>query len=110
MGHALPPSRNRQVRLAAVAIVEGLTGSVEGISTLRPKQDKLLPHLLRLVPEPGVASQKALHSLVNLSQEPELVAKLLELKVVGRCMDYLKDGTCGHPRLLVRGAHVRARR
>ena len=35
-----------------------------------------------------------------LLQDERLVTKLVELSVVGRCVDYLQDGSSQHPGLL----------
>ncbi len=57
-----------QVRRQAVGLVEGLAGSSEGVQTLSPAHDELLPALLWLVADSSHISKAALTSLVNLSQ------------------------------------------
>ena len=82
--------------------MQGLTGSPEGISQLASCHDRLLPTLFRLVGGPASVSRPALISLVNLSQEPSVQRKLLNLNAPARCMDYLKEHTCpGQEDLLV---------
>lgn len=93
-----------QVQAAAADIIQGLTGSAEGISKLKWQLAKLISALLRLVVGPSELSSKALTSLVNLSQDQRVVDELLSSRVVGRAMDYLREGSCPHPRLLVRPA------
>ncbi|KAH7616908.1 putative Protein HGH1-like protein [Nannochloris sp. 'desiccata'] len=91
------------VKQHAVELVQGLTGSPEGIAQLATRTDALLPPLFRLVgaAQPAI-SRPALSSLVNLSQEPAAQKKLLELNAPARCMDYLKENTCrGQEDLLI---------
>ena len=49
--------------------------------------------LLRLVGADAAVARAALVSLVNLSQEPTMQLKLLELNAPARCMDYLREKT-----------------
>ncbi len=92
--------------LLALGIIKGLTGSLEGIDRLKAKLDRLLVAALKLVPvpepEPQAAqlSECALESLVNLSQDMEAARKMLQLRVIGRLMDYLREGSCPHHRLM----------
>lgn len=92
-----------QIKQHAVELVQGLTGSPEGIAQLASRNDVLLPPLFRLVGsgQPAI-SRPALSSLVNLSQEPAAQKKLLDLNAPARCMDYLKENTCpGQEDLLI---------
>lgn len=57
-----------QVQEAAIGLVEGLAGSLEGIEKLLMESDKLLPALLRLIGADKDLSKGALTSLINLSQ------------------------------------------
>ena len=57
-----------QVQRAAVDLVEGLTGSVDGLEQLMTQADVLLRALLRLIAGDAGTSKAALHSLINLSQ------------------------------------------
>lgn len=57
-----------QIKQHAVELVQGLTGSPEGIAQLARHGAKLLPPLFRLVPGPEAVSRPALAALVNLSQ------------------------------------------
>ena len=91
-----------QVKQHAVELVQGLTGTPEGIAQLATKHEILLPPLFRLVGGPAAISRPALASLVNLSQEPSVQRKLLYLNAPARCMDYLKESTCsGQEGLLI---------
>lgn len=85
----------------AADIVQGLTGSPEGIDKLKGQMGALLTSLFRLVPDSSDSSQPALTSLVNLSQDPAVARALLQLNVVARVMDYIREKTCPHTRLLV---------
>ena len=49
-------------------LVQGLTGSPEGIAKLADRSKALLPLLFRLVGDEDAISKAALVSLVNLSQ------------------------------------------
>ncbi|GAX76264.1 hypothetical protein CEUSTIGMA_g3708.t1 [Chlamydomonas eustigma] len=94
------------ILLAALDIIKGLSGSPDGINQLKSRIEKLLVFLLRLVPVPDPdsdkikASESSLTCLVNLAQEPEVVIHMLEKRVIGRLMDYLRDGLCPHHRLM----------
>ena len=92
-----------QIKQHAAELVQGLTGSPEGISQLASRADRLVPALFRLVGSGIEASSRpALTSLVNLSQEPHVQQKLLDLNGTARCMDYLKEKACpGQEGLLV---------
>lgn len=92
-----------QIRQYALDLVQGLTGSPEGLSLLATQSNELvLPLLVAAGSGPATVSRSALISLVNLSQEPSIQSKLLDLNATSRCMDYLKEGVCsGHENLLV---------
>ena len=98
-----------QVVIGALDIIIGLTGSPEGIEQLKIKLEKLLVFSLRLVPvtdpEPHAlqASEKTLTALVNLAQDRVAVAKMHGMHVIGRLMDYMREKSCPHFRLMVRG-------
>lgn len=90
------------VKLQALDILLGLTGSPEGIDRLKTKLDKLLVFTMRLIcDEQKEAAHKVLSVLVNLSQDPDVAAKMLKMNAIKRSMDYLKEGQCSQPRLLV---------
>ncbi len=57
-----------QIRLTAVELIQGLSGSPEGIARLSTRSVKLLPALFRLVGDEQATSKAALVSLVNMSQ------------------------------------------
>lgn len=86
----------------ALDIVSGLTGTPEGVERLKARGDAALSALLRLVAGSDAESSRgALTCLVNLSQDTDLGQKLVELNVVGRVMDYIKDKSCAHVGLLI---------
>jgi hypothetical protein len=91
-----------QVKQGALDIVQGLTGSPDGIDKLKTHIAKLLGNLLRLANDSTETSKPALTCLVNLSQDIDMSRKLLEVKIVPRVMDYIRERTCPHPELLVR--------
>lgn len=72
--------------------------------------------MLRLVPvqepdEPSIkVSEHACMSLVNLSNDSEVAAKMLSMKVIGRVMDYIREGACPHHRLMVGRRRKRRKR
>lgn len=93
-----------QVKQGAAQIVEGLTGSADGVEKLKGQTQKLTKALFRLLGDSDPAvSKSALVSLVNLSQDPAVAEALLDLNVVGRVM-------VSHPLLLCACAitHTRA--
>lgn len=57
-----------QIVQHAAELVQGLTGSPEGVARLAGVATALLPPLLRLVPGPSASSRAALVALVNMSQ------------------------------------------
>lgn len=83
--------RNPQVRGAAVDIVRGLTGGEDGLRALTARADRALPALLRLLASAGGsgAGEAAADSLVNLSQDAGLAARLVALGGVAAAMDVM---------------------
>ena len=57
-----------QVQKAALDLVQGLTGSVDGLEQLMTQSGSLFPALLRLIAGDRDISKAALTSLINLSQ------------------------------------------
>lgn len=94
------------VRQMAMGIILGLTGSHEGIDRLKKKMEKLLASLLRLIPiqEADDVSRKmsenTLSSLVNLSNDPEIMKRMLDSRTIGRVMDFIREGSTPHHKLL----------
>lgn len=72
-----------QIKLGAADLIQGLTGSPEGIAQLSTRSAALLPALFRLVGDDPAASRAALVALVNLSQEPSVQRQLLDLNAPG---------------------------
>ncbi|KAG8095341.1 hypothetical protein GUJ93_ZPchr0012g20533 [Zizania palustris] len=83
-------STQTNVRGAAVDIVRGLTGDGDGLRALAARADRALPALLRLLASSGSgAGQAAADSLVNLSQDGALSARLVSLGAVVAVMDVM---------------------
>lgn len=82
-------SPSPQVKKAAVDIVQGLTGSEEGVRSLANHSKALLPSLLHLVGDKKEFEQPALEALVNLSQETALSGELVEVGMIERAMEIL---------------------
>eukprot|EP00955_Chlamydomonas_euryale_P096788 365032-Chlamydomonas_euryale.AAC.10 len=95
-----------QVKLTALEILAGLSGTPDGIGALKSRLDKLLVFAMRLVPVPAAApgaseaSAGALKVLVNLSQDDSAAARMVEQRAVARVMDYIREGACPHARLM----------
>ncbi|XP_024519146.1 protein HGH1 homolog isoform X2 [Selaginella moellendorffii] len=77
------------LRKAAVDIIEGLTGSDEGIAKLSTKLSILLPALVQLLAGNKLVAKPAAGALVNLSQDQEVGEMLLELGAVAGAMDQI---------------------
>mmetsp|Transcript_21144 Transcript_21144/g.63303 ORF Transcript_21144/g.63303 Transcript_21144/m.63303 type:complete len:395 (-) Transcript_21144:598-1782(-) len=99
-------SRRADVKLTALEILAGLSGTPDGIGALKSRLDKLLVFAMRLVPVPAAApgaseaSAGALKVLVNLSQDDSAAARMVEQRAVARVMDYIREGACPHARLM----------
>jgi hypothetical protein len=79
-----------------------MTTAPDSIERLKGRTQKLLVFLLRCVCDTDAdAARKAITSLVNLSHDGDLASAMHKHSVVPRTLDYLRDGTCAHPRLLV---------
>ncbi|KAG5094385.1 hypothetical protein JHK84_049973 [Glycine max] len=94
-------SPSPQIRKAAVDIVRGLTGSVEGLQSLANYSNALLPALSRLLTLPKEVSEAAAEALVNLSQNSSLAEVMVRMGLVKTAMDVLYKPDCGIARLLV---------
>ncbi|KAM3406311.1 hypothetical protein ACQJBY_000412 [Aegilops geniculata] len=90
-----------QVRGAAADIVRGLTGDSDGLRSLAARADRALPALLRLLASVGAggAGEAAADSLVNLSQDGELAARLVVLGAVAAAMDVMVKRGGEQPKL-----------
>lgn len=93
-----------QVKGVALGIVEGLSGSADGIAQLKAVQPPLVRKLFGLAADKPEVSRKALGALVNLSQDAAVAEALLKLGAINRVMDYIRDGTSPHADLLVGAA------
>ncbi|XP_040383865.1 protein HGH1 homolog [Oryza brachyantha] len=89
LGFLSSPQPN--VRGAAVDIVRGLTGDADGLRALSARADRALPALLRLLASAGGggAAEAAADSLVNLSQDDALSARLVSLGAAVASMDVM---------------------
>ncbi|TKY58849.1 HGH1-like protein [Spatholobus suberectus] len=94
-------SPSPQITKAAVDIVRGLTGSVEGLRSLANYSNTLLPALSRLLTLPKEVSEAAAEALVNLSQNSSLAEAMVGMGLVKTTMDVLYKPECGIARLLV---------
>ena len=114
-----------QITKAAVDIVRGLTGSMEGLQSLANYSNALLPALSRLLTLPKVrrillvryyyrfylcwdgvsffqeVSEAAAEALVNLSQNSSLAEAMVGIGLVKTTMDVLYKPECSIARLLV---------
>ncbi|KAJ7567509.1 hypothetical protein O6H91_02G151000 [Diphasiastrum complanatum] len=93
------PSPN--VKKAAVEIVQGLTGTEDGIKSLASKSAMLIPPLLGLVGEKQEVSQLAAGCLVNLSQDTKIAEQLIAAGAIEKVMELLGKVDQGFNRLLV---------
>ncbi|KAJ4750567.1 ARM repeat superfamily protein [Rhynchospora pubera] len=83
-------SPSPQLRKAAIEIVQGLTGSDEGIQTLASHASLALPPLCRLLFDSSLDfSSASADALINLSQVPDLASKLVSLGVVAASMEVM---------------------
>ncbi|KAI3696407.1 hypothetical protein L1987_79421 [Smallanthus sonchifolius] len=94
-------STSPQVKKAAVDIVRGLTGSEEGLQSLASYSETVLPSLSLLLGEKKEVSELATEALVNLSQNSDLAAKMIEIGLIKTTMDILYRQGCEITGLLV---------
>lgn len=79
-----------------------LLPSSQGIATLRPRMDALLPPLFRLLGDlSSEISGAAAGALVNLSGDPAGAAALLHTGVCSRVMTHIRELTCPHHDMLL---------
>jgi hypothetical protein len=74
------PSPN--LKKAAVEIVQGLSGTDEGVRRLSSHASALLPPLLALLSESEEISKPSAEALVNLSQDVAVVDHLIQASFV----------------------------
>ncbi|GFR42528.1 hypothetical protein Agub_g3428, partial [Astrephomene gubernaculifera] len=89
-----------EVREMSADIVAGLTATPEGIENVKTRQRPLALKLFRSVGLGGDAARKSLVALVNVSHDPTFVEVLLQLNVVNRVMEMIRDGSVPHVDLL----------
>ncbi|KAI3779223.1 hypothetical protein L2E82_08837 [Cichorium intybus] len=94
-------SPSPQVKKVAVDIVRGLTGSEDGLQSLAIYSKTVLPSLSQLLGEKKEVSEAATEALVNLSQNSDLAAKMIELDIIKVIMDILYKQGCEITGLLV---------
>ncbi|KAI3983437.1 hypothetical protein MKX01_038857 [Papaver californicum] len=90
-----------QVKKAAVDIVRDLTGSQDGVQRIIQYSDIAVPALARLLGENKEVSVPAAEALVNLSENPRISAKMVEIGMGNIVMDMLYKKYCVIARLLV---------
>ena len=88
------------MRKQALDIVESLTGSPEGIASLRKGGQALLTELFKCAAEVSL-SRPALTVLVNASQDPFISRDLLQMGAINRAMDYMRDNITVHHDMLL---------
>ncbi|XP_050277069.1 uncharacterized protein LOC126718770 isoform X6 [Quercus robur] len=94
-------SPSPQITKAAVDIVQGLTGSEDGLKSLAHYANIVLPSLSRLLAGPKEVSEPAAEALVNLSQDTDLARKMVEMGMVKIAMEILYKPESGISKLLV---------
>lgn len=94
-------SPSPQIKKVAVDIVRGLTGSDDGFQSLASYSKTALPALSRLLGEKKEVSEPATETLVNLSQNSDLAAQMIEMGVIKVTMDMLYKQGCDITGLLV---------
>lgn len=77
------------LKKAAVEIVQGLSGTDEGVQRLATHAKELLPPLLLLLGEAEEISKPAAEALVNLSQDVAVVDRLIDVGAVERAMELI---------------------
>ncbi len=86
--------KREELRREAATTVAGLTGSVEGIGVLMTKSDALFPALLKHVhDESAQVGEQVYATLVNLSLDEAACKRLLNIGVVERLMEILRNST-----------------
>ena len=77
-------------RAQAAEIVQGLTGSDDGIAQLASKAETLIPKLLHLMGAPAAESRPATTALVNLTGASDVATLAVEKGAVERAMQFLR--------------------
>eukprot|EP00892_Ulva_mutabilis_P000448 jgi/Ulvmu1/10403/UM061_0087.1 len=85
------PGSNAEVAREALQIVEGLSGSPDGIAPLRAVAPELVSNLLLCLPRPQL-SRLAATALVNLSQDDRICMELVKAKACSRIITYVVEG------------------
>ncbi|XP_042496100.1 protein HGH1 homolog [Macadamia integrifolia] len=94
-------SPSPQVKKAAVDIVRDLTGSEDGLLSLANYSEIVIPSLSHLLGEKKEVSEPAAEALINLSQNPDLSAKMVAIEMIKTAMETLYKQDSGITRLLV---------
>ncbi|KAI9111794.1 hypothetical protein K1719_017484 [Acacia pycnantha] len=94
-------SPSPQITKVAVDIVRGLTGSDDGLQSLAKYAKTVLPSLSRLLAGPKEVSESSAEALVNLSQNSNLAAEMVQLEMIKTAMEVLYKPECTITRLLV---------
>ena len=77
-------STRADMRAQAAEIVQGLTGTDEGISSLVAKKHTLIPKLLHLMSAPAAEAESAATASVNLTGGKDVATLAVEKGTVGR--------------------------
>ena len=80
------------MRARAAGVIQGLTGSNDGISTLIERKSRLIPALLHLLGGTEIEATPAVTALVNLTGSSEVATLAVHNGVVERAMDCLREG------------------
>ncbi|KAF2291920.1 hypothetical protein GH714_036112 [Hevea brasiliensis] len=89
------------VQKAAVDIVRDLTGSEDGLLSLSKYANIVISSLSRLLSQKKEVSEPAAQAVVNLSQNSNLAAKMVEIGMVQMAMDLLYKPDSSITQLLV---------
>ena len=82
--------KRADARAQAAEIVQGLTGSDDGVARLASKSETLIPKLLHLMGKPSAESKPAATALVNLTTASDIATLAVEKGAVERAMEFLR--------------------
>ena len=82
--------KRADARAQAAEIVQGLTGSDDGVARLASKSETLIPKLLHLMGKPAAESKPAATALVNLTTASDIATLAVEKGAVERAMEFLR--------------------
>ena len=82
--------KRADARAQAAEIVQGLTGSDDGVARLASKSETLIPKLLHLMGKPAAESKPAATALVNLTTASDIATLAVEKGAVERALEFLR--------------------